>query len=157
LITKRPSYAGIALATIALGIGCSTAIFSVIYSALLKPLPYKDAGRLVLMQTITPEERVPQVSYMDFLDISRQHPGIEAATLFLYDSFVIRERLASGETVPSRTTGLQVTPDFFQVLGVSPKIGRGFLPEETISGKGSVAILSDRLWKNIYGRASTVL
>ncbi|MCI0603088.1 ABC transporter permease [bacterium] len=154
ILRKRPAYVMLALGTMALGIGANTAIFSLIHAVLLQPLPFHDPERLVLLQTQTLEARVPQISYLNFADVRDQHPGIEEATLFLYDAFVMK---SGGKGEPARRLGLRVTPGFFHTLGVQPSLGRGFHEKETVPGKDRVAVVSHRLWKESFGSSTGVL
>ena len=152
---RRPAYLFLALLTIALGIGANTAIFSLIHAVLMQPLPYRDADRLVLLQTQTRDSLVPQVAYLDFTDVRDQHPGIENATIFLYDAVVLERQ--SGERQPVRKYGLRVDSSFFETLGVNPSLGRGFAKKEMIAGNDRVVVISDRLWKQEFGKQNNIL
>ncbi len=154
ILRKRPAYVVLALATMALGIGANTAIFSLIHAVLLQPLPFRNPERLVMLQTQTGEALVPQVSYPDFVDVRNQHPGIEQATLFLYEPFVVMQ---GPERQPMRRFGLRVTASFFETLGVRPSAGRGFTQKEMVSGNDRVAVISHRLWKEDFGERSDIL
>jgi len=153
MLRKHPGYLTAAVLTMALGIGANTAIFSVVDAALLRPLPYPDADRLMLVQTDrTGEARVPQMAFLDYTDLLAQHSGLENAAAFMASGFVV-----GGETQPTRCEGMHVTPSFFATLGVQPALGRVFLPEEDAAGKDQVAILSHRLWTESYGGRADAL
>ena len=157
ILRKRPAYVALAVATMALSIGATTAIFSLLHAVLLHPLPYGDSGRLVLFQTVMPDSHVAQVSYLDFIDLRDQHPDIESATLLLNDEFVLQEQTSGGISQPMRKLGLQVMPNFFQTLGVQPSFGRGFAQNERVPGKNQVAVISNRLWKEAFGGQHNII
>lgn len=157
LLSKRPGYVAAAFITIALGIGACTTIFSLIHAVLIQPLPFHDPERLVLLQTKTREGVMPQVAHLDFEDVRNQHPAIEQATLFLYDAFVVEQRMRDGGSQPMRRFGLRVTQPFFETLGAQPFLGRTFHSNEMLSGNDHVAVISHRLWKELYHLRKEVL
>ncbi len=153
LLRKNPGYFAVAFITIALGIGANTAIFSLVYAVLLRPLPYANPERLAIVQTDRAgEPRAPQVSYMDLEDMRAQHSGIESAGAVLLDQFI-----TGGDEQPMLRDGMDVTPSLFATLGVQPALGRAFLPAGATEGKDAVAILSYGLWQESYGGRSDVL
>jgi len=153
MLRKHPGYLAAAVLTMALGIGANTAIFSVVDAALLRPLPYPEADRLMLVQTDRAgEARVPQMAFLDYTDMLAQHAGLENAAAFMASGVVV-----GGDAQPMRREGMHVTPSFFATLGVQPALGRAFLPEEAAAGKDHVAILSHRLWTESYGGRADAL
>jgi len=160
MLRKSPAFTAVAILTLALGIGANTAIFSVVNAVLLRPMPYKDADRLV---TIWGANRargwgLDLVSYDDYRDWKSQNRVFETMGASTDEMFTMT---GSGE--PSAVIGYQFSPDFFDTLGVPPLLGRTFAPDETQTGKDHVAVLSYGLWvdrfgsdRNIVGKSITL-
>src|SRR5438445_4464726 len=121
-LRKQPLFTLIAVATLALGIGANTAIFSLLYQILLQPLPYPQAERLVFVWNTYPGINLPQasVSIPDYIDRAAQAPAIKAATLFTTRTANLNE---GGN--PEQLRSLAVTPSFFSNLQRWPFLGRG--------------------------------
>jgi len=146
---KNPGFTLVAIVTLALGIGANTTIFSVINSLLLKPIPFPDADRLVLVwksQVNDPKNR-NIVSAPNYWDWRRQNDVFENMAIF--DSAGKGYNL-SGDGEPESVSGVRVSAGFFDVLGVKPRLGRTFLLEEETAGKHQVVVLSDGLWRSRY-------
>jgi len=145
-LRHSPAFTAAAVATLALGIGANSAIYSVIDAALLRPLPYQDAKRLVMAWSGEPGEATfysfsyPRFEY--FRERSR-----EFADLAAYDDEVVNY---SDGDAPERLEGGRVSANFFSVFGAAPALGRGFLPEEDRHGAQPVALLSDTYWRRRY-------
>ena len=138
---------GIAILSLAVGIGANTSIFSVVDVFMIKPLPYPEADRLLSMRFTNPERgdsRLP-LSVPDFLDMKEQS---ETMTLAATASGVFN---LSGDFQAERLLGNYVTPGFFEVLGVNPAQGRGFTPQEAIPGNEQVVVISHELWEGRFG------
>jgi putative ABC transport system permease protein len=151
-LRKSPGFTAIAALTLALGIGANTAVFSIVYSALLQPLPYRDASRLMVLNETTPNVGVVTVSYPNFLDWRAQsHTFSEFAALHNV-SFNL-----SGVTEPESISGFAVSPNFLAMIGMRPIIGRDFQPSEEKSGTDPVAILSYSLWQRRFAGTPGVL
>jgi predicted permease len=149
MLIKTPGFTLVAILTLALGIGANTTIFSVINALLLKPIPFPDAERLVLVwqsQVNDPESR-NIVSAPNYWDWQRQNDVFEQMAIL--DSAGKGYNLSGGGE-PERVSGVRVSASFFDVLGVKPALGRTFLPEEEQSGKHQVVVLSDSLWRSRY-------
>ena len=149
MLMKRPGFTLIAIITLALGIGANTTIFSVINSLLLKPIPFPDADRLALvweMQINDPSSR-NIVSAPNYQDWQRQNDVF--ANMAIFDSAGKGYNL-SGSGEPERVSGVRVSAGFFDVLGVKPRLGRTFLPEEETPGKHQVVVINDGLWHSRY-------
>jgi predicted permease len=146
-LRKQPVFTLVAVLTLTLGIGANTAIFSVIYQVLLRPLPYADADRLVFIWNTYPTGGLPQasVSIPDFIDRKTQAPAIEDATLFTTRSL----SLAQGSQ-PEQLRGLVVTPSFFSTLGVQPFLGHAFTDAQATPGADKFAILTYGLWASRF-------
>jgi len=150
MLAKNPGFTAVAVVTLALGIGANTAIFSVVDAVLLKPLPYKDPGRLTVVWEQNPERGWYRniVSAADFLDWRKQNDVFtQMAAISPGKDFNLTQ---SGK--PEEVTGQQVTSNLFRLLGVRPFLGRDFLPEEDKPGGARVVILSHGLWERRYGR-----
>jgi putative ABC transport system permease protein len=149
MLFKNPGFTLVAIITLALGVGANTTIFSVINSLLLKPIPFPEANRLALVweaQANDPKDR-NIVSAPNYWDWQRQNDVFEKMAIF--DSAGKGYDLSDGGE-PEHVSGLRVSADFFDVLGVKPRLGRAFLPEEEQPGKHQVVVISDGLWRNRY-------
>jgi putative ABC transport system permease protein len=146
-LRKKRSFTVAAVLMLALGIGANTAIFSVVNAVLLRPLPYKNADRLVMVWEQNPHrgwfENV--VSAANFLDWKKQNDVFTDMAAFESNFFNL-----SGGSKPEEVAGERVTTNLFSVLGVQPLYGRVFLPEEEEQGS-AVAVLSYGLWQENYG------
>ncbi len=151
VLRRNPGFSAVALLTLALGIGANVAIFDVVHAVLLRPLPLPDDERLVI---VGPEWRgsIGSVAPADFLDLRRQNTvfaGMAAVRAVNLD-------LRAGEQ-PERREGVIVTPEFFDVVGVKPRLGRGFLPDEQGAGRDHVVVIGDSLWRSRFGASPDVL
>ncbi|MEP6763069.1 MAG: ABC transporter permease [Gemmatimonadaceae bacterium] len=148
-LVKQPSFAAIAIATMAIGIGATTAIFSVVDGVLLRPLPYTQAERLVKLQTT----KFNSASAKDYRDWRAQSKAFEtvAATLDVTSYNV------SGGDTPDRVSGMAVSASLFPMLGIAPQTGRYFTEAEDQKGVGKVVLLSDQLWQRRFGSAQNVV
>jgi putative ABC transport system permease protein len=152
-MAKNPSFTLVALFTLALGIGANTAIFSVVNAVLLRELPYPDSGRLVALRGVNDRNGQSQrpLSYPDFEDLRAQSRSLEGAAVYNDDTATL-----TGIGEPLHLHNGVVSAALFKVLGVSPQLGRSFLPEEDAPGT-RVAILSDRLWREKFGADPAVI
>ena len=146
LLVRAPGFAAIALLTLALGIGANTAIFSVLNAVLLRPLPYVDPDRLVMVGERRPDGGAGNVGYITFLDWRERNHGFE-------DMALIRSWMptlaVNGE--PERISGMRVSANFFGLLGVRPALGRDFIAAEDTPAGWQRVILSDGLWRRRFG------
>ena len=151
-LRKHPSFAVIAIFTLALGIGANTAIFSMINAVLLRPLPYSDADRLVVL-TETVAERPIGVSYPNFVDWRNQNTVFEnIAAVRHRESFNLT---GSGES--ERLQGRLVSANFLSTLGVKPILGRDFSAEDDRQGAAPVVMLSHALWQRRFGADEKII
>jgi putative ABC transport system permease protein len=143
-------FTAVVVATLALGIGANTTIFSVVNTLFLKPLPYPEPERLVnLWQSrVQQPDNLNILSAPNFLDWQRMNHVFERMALF--DS-AGRGYNLGGEKEPERVRGLRVSASLFPLLGVQPYLGRSFTADEEILGKDRVVILSYGLWQRRYG------
>ena len=158
-LRRNPGFTVVAILTLALGIGANTTIFSIINETLLKPLPFPNSSRLVLVWETFGKgpENWNILSAPNFWDFQRQSRSFESMAIF--DSAGRGYNLAAGgdKQEAEQVSGLRVTAGFFTVLGVKPLLGRTFFPEEETLGKDQEVVLSYGLWKSRYGgRASIV-
>src|SRR5215475_13607113 len=150
MLRKSPNYTLVAIFTLALGIGANTAIFTVVDATLLRGLPFKDSDRLV---QVWESRRIGEIkrldaSYPDYLDWGRPAEIIEGICGYTgWDgSFTL-----TGRAEPERIEGARVTASFFSVLGVTPILGRAFLPDEDRPQAEGAVILSYGLWRRRFG------
>ena len=152
-LAKNPSFTGVAVLTLALGVGVNAAMFSVINSTLLTPLPYKNPDRLVWLGTSHPRFNHPiPVSAPDFLDWKSQNKVFEQMSAIWTDGFTL-----TGKGEPEILSGALVSANFFKLFDESPARGRGFVEGEDQPGHNQVAVLSYDLWKNRFGSSPNVL
>ncbi|MGB9459268.1 MAG: ABC transporter permease, partial [Candidatus Acidiferrum sp.] len=151
LLAKSPGFTLIAILTLALGIGANTAIFSVVNGVLLRPLPFRDPSRLVL---IAEKSSFPVIStsyenYLDWRDQSHSFESMEAtrgAAITL-----------TGAGEPERLNVRMATAGLFPMLGISAQVGRTFLAEEDRAGGAPVVLLSYGLWQRRFGGAQEII
>lgn len=147
-LCKSPGFTGMAVLAFALGIGATTAVFSMINSVLIEPLPYPEPGRLVRVFEKTPDGDLNAVSGGAFKDWKQHSSSFEY--LAVYED--ARMNL-TGAGIPERVSGLSVSSGFLSALGVSPLIGRDFADDEdTVGGNNQVVMLTHRHWLERYGR-----
>lgn len=149
-LSKSPVFSLIVIVTLALGIGANTAIFSVVDSVLLEPLPYASPDRLVRVWTSSAERpRHGNTSHDDLRDWAARSKTFEA--LGGYPSVSISGPVMTGDGPPRQLAASFVTEDFFDVLGVEAALGRRLLEEDQIEGKNRVLVLSDACWRRRFG------
>jgi putative ABC transport system permease protein len=152
-LLRHPGFTAIAVLTLALGIAATTAIFTVVDAVLVRDLPIKDPGRVVVVHNQMPNLNLPrtQVSGPQFIDYSRE--SIFEST----GALTGRNFNLTGPGNPERLQAGRVTASFFPTLGINPAAGRFFTPEEDKVGNEHVAVLSYSLWKRVFNANSSVL
>ncbi|MFZ0523225.1 MAG: ABC transporter permease [Candidatus Acidiferrales bacterium] len=147
MLRKSPGFTAIAVLTLALGIGANTAIFSVVYAVLLRPLPYPNPDQLVLVFQANPQDQVPfdGMSYVNFEKL-REHNSVFSELA----SNTRHELTLTGVGDPSVLSTVDVTPEIFSVLAVQPLLGRTFFPQDGKRGAPPVVILSENLWRSRF-------
>jgi len=148
MLMKKPGFTLVAVLTLALGIGATTAIFSVVNAVLLRPLPYPDAHRLLYVGQQY-RSGISGSGEPKFLFWHEQSQSFEA--LACYSSFGGAGGNLAGGNEAEYVRGVRVSEDFFRVLGVYPALGRAFIKAEDTPGSARVAILSDGLWRRRFG------
>jgi putative ABC transport system permease protein len=154
VLRKSPGFAAVAVLTLALGIGANTAIFSVVNSLLLRPLPLYDPSRLVSISVLNAEKNLnggafALRTYEMMRDGNHSFAGVTAASA---EGFTLL-----GSAKPERLAAARVAPNFLDVLGARPIIGRGFLASEGISGGPRVVLISQSLWQRRFGASNEIL
>lgn len=146
-LVKSPAFALTAIPTLALGIGATTAIFSVVKAVLLAPLPYKDPGRIVAVWTANPVRGgQPLSSSAGDFAIWKQRSGVFEDLAPSYDD----EKTLTGQGAPQFLIGYAVSASYLRILGVEPQLGRLYTDQEDSPEGPKVALLSDHLWRAAY-------
>src|SRR5262245_53574501 len=145
MFLKQPGFTLIAVLTLGLGIGANTAIFSLVNTVLIRPLPFAEPERLVWTWGEFSQGNRASTSPPDFLDYRAQNQSFDELAAMLFRSFNL-----TGTGEPERVIGSTVTTNFFQALAVKLGPGRAFTPEEEQSGRDRVAIISNRLWQGRF-------
>jgi putative ABC transport system permease protein len=148
MLVKSPTFTIVAVIALALGIGANSAIFSVVNTVLLRPLPYKDPERLVMVWEDASKHGYPRdtpaaANYVDWRDQNQVFEGMAAIA---DQSFNL-----TGVGEPERIDGRRVSANLFSLMGVEPQLGRAFLPEEDQPGGNRVVIMSHGLWQRRFG------
>jgi putative ABC transport system permease protein len=147
-LRRNPVFTIVAVVTVALGIGATSAIFSVVNAVLLRPLPYRDAGKLVVILHHG-QGPVAPANFLDWRSQNHVFADMGAAEYWTPN--------LSGVDRPEQIWALRVTSDIFPLLGVEPIFGRTFLPEEGRPGQDREAVLSYSLWQRRFGGESSVI
>ena len=148
-LVRHRGFACIAITTLALGIGATTLMFSVVNAVLLRPLPYPDPDRLVLIFNVSStaaESNTIRATALDFDDYRARARSFAAMAAHVGTGFTF-----SGGSGPELVLGQMVSPDFFAVLGVQPLLGRVFAADEFSPGRSDVLVLTHRFWKDRFG------
>jgi predicted permease len=145
VLSNSRGFAAIAVLTLALGIGANTALFSVVNSVLLNPLPFPNPDELYAVYAKTAAFGQGSISYLNFLDWQKQNHTFSSLSAFRGDDYNLT---GSGE--PERLHAHMISAEFLPTLGLTPMAGRNFRPEEDRAGAGPVVILGDGLWKRKF-------
>jgi putative ABC transport system permease protein len=147
MLWKNPGFTAVAILTLALGIGANTAIFSVVNTVLLRPLPFQEPGRILSLTQYELRTKAggALMSYTKYTQIREQSKTLESMAGF----YPLTLSLVT-EREPEVVNGARASTDFFRVLGISPARGRAFLPEEEHEGGPDVAVISDGFWHSHF-------
>jgi predicted permease len=148
-LTRRPVFLLVAISTLALGMGSTTAVFTLVRSVLLRPLPFPDPDRLYVITHApqgAPFGRFPSMADTDYLAFREADRWFQATA-----TFATAPATLTGVGAPVRLARTTVTPDFFRVLGAAPALGRTFEPGDERSGSDRILVLSDALWRSRFG------
>ena len=152
-LRRNPGFTTSIVLTLALGIGANTAIFSVVNGVLLRPLPVPDPDRLAFVGwQFAPGGGFAVLSTYKFDYVRRHNTSLVGLT-----AYRTTERELGDGTDTRLVAAVRATADFFQVIGIAPTRGRGFLPEEYRDGSAAVAVLSDGLWRSAFGADSAIV
>src|SRR5262249_6417078 len=152
VLAKSPGFTIVAIITLALGIGANTTIFSVVNGVLLNAVPFKDAGRLVTITEMEPFLADAPVSPADFCDWKAQNDVFERIVALSWQSFIV-----TGGGPPEQVPAIWVSTDYFQMLGVTPALGRDFSPQEDEVSNQHTVIISHALWQRRLGANPNVI
>jgi hypothetical protein len=151
---RKPTFAAVVILTLALGLGASTAVFSELYSAVLKPLPYRAPDQLVVVHNRFPQLHLARLgtSPFDYLDL-RQHRDLFSDVGLYY----FLDLNHTGLERPGKVNAVAMTSSLFRTLDVKPLIGRVFAPEEERSGGPHAVMLSEPYWRSAFGGDRQIL
>ncbi len=144
-LRKSPGFSVVAIVILALGIGASTAIFSVVHALLLKPLAYHDAAQLVQVQSQHREHPATVLAPATFADVARDSRSFAAIAAQQYYYVNL-----TGTETPTRLTSVEATADYFRLFGVAPLLGRTWNPAETVAGASAVVVLGEATWRSHF-------
>lgn len=154
MLMKNPGFSLIAVITLALGIGANTAIFSVVNSVLLRPLPYPQSERLVYVweSLRSDPSNADSMTPYNFTDIRERNQSFEAYFTFRYTN-----KALTGEGIPESLNSIDASADFGRVMGVSAALGRVFTADEDQPGKDNVVMISNGLWQRYFNASTQVI
>jgi predicted permease len=152
MVLARPGFSLIVIFALALGIGINSSVFSVVNGVLLKPLPYKEPEQLLRIWEKWGGFEHGSVAYLNFKDWRERNQSFEKMAAYRWGGYNL-----TGIDQPERIFGRQVSSELLSVLGITPALGRDFVPEEDREGAQLVAIISDSLWKRRFGGDPSVI
>jgi putative ABC transport system permease protein len=154
MLGKSPTFTVVAVLTLGLGIGANAAIFSVVYGVLLRPLPYRDAGRIALVFLNFSPQNSPRgnLSLADYFDWKTQNRSFDAIGLYANGVEEI-----TGDETPEQVISAHVTANFFSLLGARPLLGRTFADGEDEGSTARIAIVGESLWRRHFGADPNIL
>ncbi len=150
---RSPGFTFLAVITLGLGIGANTAMFSIVNTVLLKPLPYPKSEQLQRLDRVTPQNSQGRVSAADYLDLRREMQVYGDIGAYALGDTSLSEPGQPAEVVRA----LRITANLLSVLRVQPQLGRNFLPREDVAGNDHVVILSQRCWQQRFGSARDII
>jgi putative ABC transport system permease protein len=145
-LRRQPTFVLVALLTLAFGIGANTAIFSVIETVVLNPLPYENPERIAILWEVSPEGNQDRVSVPTFEDWKKEARAFEAIAAYRHVDFSY-----AGTGDPRNVPGVRATPELFHVLKANARLGRTFLASEAIVGNDRVVVVSHGFWTRVLG------
>jgi len=156
-LAKRPLATALAVLALGIGIGANAALFSVLDAVMLRPFPFKEQDRLVILWETDLARGMPkiEVSFPNFEDWKKQSRSFEA--LAAMPNAVSEQFLLTGDGDPARLRGASVSAGFFEVLGCAPALGRGLREEDDRPGAARVVVLSHGLWRSRFGAEPTAI
>jgi len=159
VLTRTPVFTATALLTLAVGIGATTAIFSVVNAVLLRDLPYPNADRTMIVFNSYQQAglEAAAMSPEEFRDLRTQSQAFESMAGLRPQISALTDDCLSGNCEPVRVNAYGVSPQLFDILGVRPRIGRPFSQADGVIGAPRVVLLSDTLWRNRYGADASII
>jgi predicted permease len=154
MIARSPGFTAIAVLSLALGIGANAAIFSLADALLFRPLAVTDPGSVMALNLDTPGGDLGNFSYPDYRDLRSTAKSFDGIAAFQISTFSLAR---NKNEVPQMRAGIEVSDNFFSVLGVQPTLGRSFLPEETVKGGAPAVVLSYGFWQDQFNGDKEVL
>src|SRR4051794_2935792 len=151
-LRKSPGITAVAVITLALGIGANTAIFSVVNGVLLRPLPYRDPSRIVLLSEHTPRFPILSVSYQNYKDWRDQSHSFDAVGAIRNTAMTL-SGMGDAERLPAQ----MVTANLFDMLGIAPEKGRTFTAAEDSPSGGGVVLLSHSVWERRFSSSPGIV
>src|SRR5688572_28732582 len=156
-LSRSPGFAAVAVLTLALGIGATTAVFSVVYGVLLRPLPFPGADRFVEIVQLVEDRQTGErerwgLTPDQFLNLQEHATLLHGIGIFGAHA----PRTLTGIPIPARLNGAGVSADLFDGLDVQPLLGRTFRREDSEQGADPVVILSERTWQTYFGRRKDI-
>ena len=145
-LRNSPSFTVVALLALALGIGANAAMFTIVNAVILRPLPYKDSGRLVYLMEAFKRRPGMSFSYPEFQDYHNQNHVFDGMAAIQGEAFIL-----SGGSTPQHLNGRNVTSEFFATLGVKPLLGRDFVASDDQAQSAPTAIIGYGLWQRRLG------
>jgi predicted permease len=152
VLAKNPGFALMAVLTLTIGIGANTAIFTVVNSVLLRPMPYHEPEQLMILAERDNRFEDGSVAYLNFNDWHAQNSSFQEMSLWRRRDYTI-----TGDRGPEHINGREVSAGFFALLGLQPALGRDISPEDDREGSAPVALLSYGLWQRRFGGRDNVL
>ncbi|HEX8897587.1 MAG TPA: ABC transporter permease [Chthoniobacterales bacterium] len=152
-LLRSPGFTLLAIITLGLGIGANTAMFSIVNSVLLKPLPYPQSEQLQRLDRVTPQNPAGRVSPADYLDLRREMQSYGEIGAYALGDTSLSEPGQPAEVVRA----MRISANLLSVLRVQPQLGRNFLPREDVAGNDQVVILSQRCWQQRFGSARDII
>src|SRR5216110_1740368 len=153
-LIKNPAFSAVAIITLALGIGANTAIFSIVNAVLLRPLPYPDAARIMVLNESAGSGQYYSVALPDYFDWQKDNTAFEHLAATHKES---RNLSGIPGREPERVSCASVTRNFFNIIGLPPELGRTFSEDEDKVGAPPVVVISDRLWQHAFNRGPKIL
>jgi macrolide transport system ATP-binding/permease protein len=155
MLAKNPGFTAIAALSLALGVGANSAVFSLADALVLRPLPIRDPGEVVTVNTHTPDRSYGGVSYPNYRDLREKSRSFDGVVAWDFATWGVA---TSTQDVAQMRMGVFVSDNFFPVLGVEPTLGRSFRREETlVPGRDAVVVLSYDFWKNQFASDPSVI
>ncbi|MDB4915445.1 MAG: Permease [Gemmatimonadetes bacterium] len=152
-LVHSPGFTVVAVATLALAIGSTTAVFSIVNGVLLNPLPFRDPDRLVRVASMGKAGNATSMSYLDFMDYRAQSKLVPAMAAFINST---RNLTINGGT-PVLLNAATASANYFDVIGVHPKLGREFAPGDDKQGSAPIVVLGEGFWRTTFGGDSGVV